>query len=371
MADPVPVASSMSLPAPARPASPPASASAAADEAPTRRLYRAALGPVGVERYLTVFDGFDAAGRRGLVWHPAAAFLTLGWMVFRRLWIEALVYTLVVVLCVGLGLRAWPIVEAWPPGVRWGLAAALALVLVLAPGLTGYGRVHRQVQRRLIRAVGAARSLDEACGTLGPQASSRGWLWAVVGIHVVCLMGAFLLLSDRIWPPEASGPASQVPAVASSPAPVLPAQPPIDATDTHDGPLQGPPAPAMTDDPRPDSPEESAVAASDAVEAVRVTPAPELAPASVAVAVEPPRTAAPERVGDWAINVGLFANSDNAQRAHARLLEAGLPASVEELASPRGVRWRVRSGPFPEQADAQEAAQRIRDMGLDAAVFRR
>ncbi len=367
MADPVPVASSMSPPAPA-PARP---ASGAADEAPTRRLYRAALGPVGVERYLTVFDGFDAAGRRGLVWHPAAAFLTLGWMVFRRLWVEALVYTLVVALCVGLGLWAWPIVEAWPPGVRWGLAAALVLALVLAPGLTGYGRVHRQVQRRLIRAVGAARSLDEARGALGRQASSRGWLWAVVGTHVVCLMGAFLLLSDRIWPPEASGPVSQVPAVASSPAPVLPAQPPIDAADTHEEPLQEAPAPAVSDDPRPDTPETPAVAGSDAVEAVRVGPAPELAPARALVAAEPPRPAAPERLGDWAINVGLFANPDNAQRAHARLLEAGLPASVEELAYPRGVRWRVRSGPFSEQAEAEEAAQRIRGIGLDAAVFRR
>ena len=371
MADPVPVASSMSPPVSPRPASPPPLASTVAAEAPTRRLYRAALGPVGVERYLMVFDGFDAAGRRGLVWHPAAAFLTLGWLVFRRLWVEALVYTLVVALCVGLGVWARPIVEAWPPGVQWGLAAALALALVLAPGLAGYALVHRQVQRRLIRAVGAARSLDEACGALGRQASSRGWLWAVVGTHVVCLMGAFLLLSDRTWPPEASGPAAQVPAAASSPAPVLPAQPPIGATDTHDGPLQEAIAPAMTDDPRPDPPEEPAVAGSDAVESVRVTPAPELATARASVAADPAGSAVPERVGDWAINVGLFANPDNAQRAHARLREAGLPASLEELASPRGARWRLRSGPFRDQAEAEEAAQRIRGIGLDAAVFRR
>lgn len=370
MADPVPVASSMSPPVSPLPA--PGAGPAASDEAPTRRLYRAALGPVGVDRYLAVFDGFDAAGRRRLVWHPAAAFFTFGWLVFRRLWAHALAYTLVVALCVGLGFRAWPAVEAWPSGVRWGLVAALVLALVLAPGLTGYGLVHGQVQRRLIRAVAAARSLDDACVALGRQASSRRWLGGVVGIYILFLLGASLLLSGRTWPPEVAGPAPQVPPEASSSPPVLPAQPPSGGADTHhEEPLQEATAPAVSEDPQPDPTEGPAVAGSDPAEEAGVTPPPELAPAGAPVAAGSPVPEAPERTGDWAINVGLFANPDNARRAHARLLEAGMPASVEELAYPRGVRWRVRSGPFRAQAEAEEAAQRIRGIGLDAAVYQR
>lgn len=69
------------------------------------------------------------------------------------------------------------------------------------------------------------------------------------------------------------------------------------------------------------------------------------------------------------INVGLFADPDNARRAHARLRQAGLPASIEPQVRADGRRLqRVRVGPFTSAAEANVAAARVRALGLDAVA---
>lgn len=72
----------------------------------------------------------------------------------------------------------------------------------------------------------------------------------------------------------------------------------------------------------------------------------------------------------YAINVGLFARDENAQKALAQLLKAGLPASAQELDSVNGKRTRVRVGPFEAKAQADAAADKIRSLKLEAQVFR-
>jgi cell division septation protein DedD len=75
--------------------------------------------------------------------------------------------------------------------------------------------------------------------------------------------------------------------------------------------------------------------------------------------------------GPYLINVGLFADANNARNAYAKLQDAGLPAITQELKSAKGlVRTRVRSGPFASQAEADHAADTIRALRLDAAVFK-
>lgn len=87
-------------------------------------------------------------------------------------------------------------------------------------------------------------------------------------------------------------------------------------------------------------------------------------PAVVTSKVAPP-------TGRYLINVGLFAQQDNARRAHARLEKAGLPAMSDTLQTGNGERTRVRVGPFTTQARANAAAERVRNLQLDAIVVRR
>jgi hypothetical protein len=70
------------------------------------------------------------------------------------------------------------------------------------------------------------------------------------------------------------------------------------------------------------------------------------------------------------INVGLFADENNARNAFTKLKDAGLPALSQELKSSKGPRTRVRVGPFETQVEADRAAEKIRALQLEAAVFK-
>lgn len=312
-------------------------------ESRTTRLYRAALGPVNTEHYLHVFGLFDAAGRRRLLWHPAAGLFTLGWLVFRRLWTEALVYGLLLAAVVGLCLWAWPVLQTWPTGVRWGVLVALLLCAVWLPGWLGHGLLHRQMQRRLLRAVSAARTMDEACAALARQAATRRRLWLVVSVHVTVLAALGL-----VW--ERGQRAVTAPVLATAPVGEVVATPPI--------PSPEPPVPQRPEEPAgPDAPVPPGRA-----EAAQTPPAaPGLA--------EPP-LATVSAAAPYAINVGLFADAGNALRARQRLQQAGLPVLVQVIATRQGPRTRVRVGPYPQRPAAEEAAGRIRALGLEAVVLR-
>lgn len=69
------------------------------------------------------------------------------------------------------------------------------------------------------------------------------------------------------------------------------------------------------------------------------------------------------------VNVGLFANPDNARRASDTLRGAGLPVNQQAVKTPKGLLQRVRVGPFDNAAAAQAAAERVRALGLDAQVY--
>jgi len=72
----------------------------------------------------------------------------------------------------------------------------------------------------------------------------------------------------------------------------------------------------------------------------------------------------------YMVNVGLFADENNARNAYTKLKDAGLPAQSQEVKSSKGPRTRVRVGPFETQAEADRAADTIRGLNLEAQVFK-
>jgi cell division protein FtsN len=367
----------------------PSQPAAIAPESATTALYRAALGPVNTAHYLSVFARFDEAGRASPMWNAPAGLLTLNWLVFRQLWGAALVYVAcaegLALLVLGLGRG----VLQWPQAVEWGVLGALLLLSIAIPGAYGNAILHAETRRRMTRAVRAASTVREACAALDQQASSRRRLWGLAAVNMLLAAGAvggYLALTQR-----GPAPATEVTGtpVLTSPA-AAPAEPvvhePVPAAKTVAAtvelpplaePLPAPePAPATASPRVPSAPEPTVVATPPAppppppaepaaVATPRPKPAPVPAPARVAPAREP-ADAVPQAHG---INVGLFADPANAERAHARLIEAGLPAILQKVDSPKGERTRVRVGPFAGRAQADEAAARIRAMGLDAVVF--
>jgi cell division protein FtsN len=90
-----------------------------------------------------------------------------------------------------------------------------------------------------------------------------------------------------------------------------------------------------------------------------------------AAKADAPSTAAPAHSAEsYLVNVGLFADENNARNAYTKLKDAGLPATSQEVKSSKGPVTRIRVGPFETEAEADRAADAVRGLHLDAQVFK-
>lgn len=148
-------------------------------------LYRAALGPVQLPRYLALFERFDRAGRAPLGWNLPASVFTLNWMVLHHLWGVALVY---LALVEGLALLVFGVgrpLLGWPTQVQCGLFTAFALFAFALPALFGDALLHSEIRKRIQRALAVAQTMPQACEILSRQASSQRRLGIIVVFNVV------------------------------------------------------------------------------------------------------------------------------------------------------------------------------------------
>lgn len=382
------------------------------------RLYRAAVGTIASEHYPALLARFEAAGRATPGWNWAAALCTFDWMLFRGLWLPALLYLLA--LAAAVATLAGAIALAEPPlatSLRWGLWAALATVWLLLPGLFGNAWLYRAYRQRVARALAGTASLDEACALLARAAGTRRRLRVIVAVN---LMAAALLALGLWWSrqpvPLADGRKDAVtPAVTSATlaANTRPTQAAasVGAAANTAAPSSlaaasstaAPSSPATAASAAPNAPDATAMAANATATPAEATASPPQASSSPAAAAVPasasvaPRapTSAPGKATDgtvrqaegggrrenaaparhaaaaarFLVNVGLFAQPQNAQRAQERLTTAGLPVIRTELNTRAGPRSRVRVGPFTDRDQAEAAARQIRALQLEAVVI--
>lgn len=351
-------------------------------------LYQDALGASGGAHYAAPFTRFETLGRTRTSWNWAAALCTLGWLLYRRLWSEALLYT---GLLQGLLLLWFALLRPWlapAQPIELGLGLALLCIACTLPGLWGDALVYRDVRQRTLAALDQAPTLAQARAQLQQQAPGRLRATTIAALHLA-LLGA--LLTAALWqaPPayelighaEPAQPASPPPASAAEPSPAAqPAPEPAAALPVPE------PAPA----PEPSPPEPTAPAALPAPappstravekappkapkdkpkEASKETPKAKPKASAKKSAPEAESESAPLQAQRHYITVGVFSDQANAQKVQKQLQKARLPVQVQTVGTNKGERIRVRAGPFRQAQEADKAAQRIRDLGLEAVVF--
>lgn len=223
-------------------------ASAGTAPAPSRDmtvlLYWTALGQVRTEHYLKAFERMDGVGRALAHWNWVAAFFTLGWLLYWRLWSAAGAY--LGALLVGAGLLGFalnsPVQTGLPAPVLAGLVLLPWLLLFAVPGLYGNALLHRQIRQRIDQAVKSSPTMREATALLHRQAGSKRRLGAVIallGLTSMLLAAALLWWRFSHWGSATQRPADSQPSVIGA-IPVQPAAP------------SPPPAPAPTPAAAPD-----------------------------------------------------------------------------------------------------------------------
>lgn len=307
----------------------------------TEALYRAALGPSGARAYLPVFTRFETQGRSGAVWSPRAAAGHLGWLVYWRLWDAVLALASLTVAGAGALGWLWTHADAVPMGVRVGLTATVGVLWCALPGLWGVAWLHGGLRQRMTAAVEEADTFKEALERL--ERSESAWRLRGLGAAAAVTL-AVALLAGVVWQlwrvPEAVGGMAGAPPRPTPPSAASPVNVPA--------PADTPPTLAQ---PEPDL--------------EPVTESPVAAPGPAGPEVPGIR----QRVRGFGVNVGLFSVAANAERAKARLAEAGLPVLDDPVESARGPLIRVRVGPFDQREQAEAAARTVRALGLEAQVY--
>lgn len=332
-------------------------------ESATQALYRAAIGPLNSDYYLPIFGGFESTSKLALRWNTAASLYTLNWLVFRRLWTAALVYSSAVLggILVVFGLGHLIFQFSTEVGVALGLL--MLMLSCVVPGLLGNTWLHTDCRRKMAQALSQSSTLQEACGTLRAQSSSRNRFLGVVSVNLILISVGLGLY----WKLKGAAEINAIP-----PRPVTELQPLpkplplIDLTSTEpmaaviqtaSEPLQ-PPSPESAPEPELPLPVSAPLSTP--------TPTPTLTPSPAQEAK--PIAAKTSNLPTYYVNVGLFANAVNAEKVHQRLDNAGMAVTTEVLALPKGKRSRVRVGPFPNRSTADDAVITVKALGLDAIV---
>jgi cell division septation protein DedD len=338
--------------------------------------------------------------------------LSLNWMLLRRLWVAALYYVGAVVaatlLLFGIGRMVFQISDA----TQWALLLLGLLLCVAVPGAYGNAWLYAACNQKMERALAASATLEDACAQLARQAAGIKRMLLLAGLNVALCLAVVGIV--RSWPSPAAlplhtGPATQVQVAglvqsglvtqsldkpvalpsptgtASQPAesPVLPAPvaAPITGTTETVEAIASEETTKTAVSPKPTKAEKlakakaakaakaAAKAESKAAKAAMTAKADPVEKAAKVAKVAAAAASAPGS-GPYLINVGLFADPNNARNAFVKLQDAGLPAVSQELKSSKGPRTRVRVGPFESQAEADRAAERIRALQLEAAVIR-
>ncbi len=172
-----------------------------------QRLDRLFIGPRSQAHYLRRFASFDAAGRLGARWHWAAFFMTLPWLLYRKRYLDGLVYAvagwsfLQLMLTLALVVTETLLVPFLPPAAVWPVRLGVAGVGVLAwCALTAAwadAYYYRVARREIAETLEERLGLDEQAARLEHE-GGVGWVGALVG---ALLFGFLLLLIEHRFLP--------------------------------------------------------------------------------------------------------------------------------------------------------------------------
>lgn len=370
----------------------------------TAYLYRAAIGERSQDYYLRHFARFDGEGKAGTSWNWAAYWTTFNWLVYRRMWGWALAY---VAALIGLALLVFGVGKLV---LNYSDTSAILLSLLLltaafvVPGLYANAWFYTHCNEKITAALNKAPEIKQAAALLAAEAPQPRRLWVLALGNAAVLALALSMLNwfqttERALPQlarEQSGPLqpaaasattapAPAPAAAASAPAVEPTTPVAQVGPAPAEPVAATPAPAPAaakPDPtppasaaaRPAAPTGSAPAMMQAAdrparaEPAAPPPAPAAAPAPVTQTPAARKPAPQPQRYVWVVQVGAYAQEENARRALAQVEALGLEAGAESFGSQPLTR--VRVGPFTRQDEAERAALRIKSLDLPALVIR-
>lgn len=138
-------------------------------------LYSAAIGSKNRDYYLQYFQRADVAGKPPVSWHWPAFFITLPWLLYRKMWAYAALYffiPLLVAIVIG-------VVEALAPRLGQALTATYYIAVLIGPPMYANALYYNHCRKLINQTAPGQENTQAQLGAL----SVRGGT-SVVGIIV-------------------------------------------------------------------------------------------------------------------------------------------------------------------------------------------
>ena len=166
-------------------------------QVPMEAFYKAAIGPTNQPFYLNYFSKSERHDGFLLSWHWPACFVTLGWLLYRKLFVWAILYLAIAIAIGSGGFAAYKIKVHGPGGNpfeiwQW-LLIALWILSFVAPAALANGVYYRYVRSKVATAEAAHQELSHQLREV-TLAGGTSWLAAVVGLLIYIVVIAVLRL---------------------------------------------------------------------------------------------------------------------------------------------------------------------------------
>jgi hypothetical protein len=157
----------------------------------TIEYYKAILGPMNQDYYLDMFAGFDRVGAVSVIWHRHAFFASFFWLLYRKMWREALIYFLAPYLLMPLlGVIGGPFL------VTLGYMLYTIGIVIWLPMYANalyYKHCKKQIATVSASSGDLQQQLDELSAKGGTIDLARMWLVALVSVVVLGILAAIVM----------------------------------------------------------------------------------------------------------------------------------------------------------------------------------
>lgn len=159
--------------------------------------YGTVLGPKNQDYYLRQFASFDADGKVSATWHWPACFMTFYWLLYRKMWLFALLYFIFPYLFFGLmgviaGVAGSPANMVIGAGYVLYLLGILFLMPMYANALY-YKHCKKQISAVKVSTADVQRQLGELSGKGGTSNIAIIFLLILLGIALLGIVAAIAI----------------------------------------------------------------------------------------------------------------------------------------------------------------------------------
>jgi len=158
-------------------------------------FYKAVIGPKNQDYYLSHFARFDRHGKAGASWHWPAFFVSFYWFLYRKMWLNALIYLfLPYFIMIPLGIAA-------ATGKSADLVMDIGYVLVLIaifvlPPIYANALYYKHCKKKIVEARSSSRNLQRQLGELsGKGGTSNVVLIFVIVFAFIVFIGIFAAIA--------------------------------------------------------------------------------------------------------------------------------------------------------------------------------